>query len=272
MQHTVQINDRDRKQRSLLMSILFHVFLLLFLLLPCFNYFDPPKPIQGITILLGEETEEEIDDIKSTTDTKSNSSPEKVEEVKTKKAVVKPAPSATVKSKTTTENSPVVAKKKTEEKKKVEEAKPTAEEIAAAKAAEEAQKKKQAKDRFGSMFKKNNDTENSSSQGNPSGMPDASSLEGLSEAYGKAGEGLEDRGIVYQPQITDNTQKTGRVVVRICVDADGNVMSARFTQKGSTTTDSHLIRLAEKSAKQYKFGKSPLDEQCGNIVIDFKLK
>ena len=99
------------------------------------------------------------------------------------------------------------------------------------------------------MFKKNNDTENSSSKGNPSGMPDASALEGLSEAYGKAGEGLEDRGIVYQPQIRDNTQKTGRVVVRICVDNEGNVISARFTQKGSTTTDSHLISLAEKERK-----------------------
>ncbi|NNE27025.1 MAG: hypothetical protein HKN09_09300 [Saprospiraceae bacterium] len=272
MQHTVQINDKDKKQRSLLLSILFHVLLLLFLLLPCFSYFDPPKPIQGITILLGEETEEEIDEIKSTTDAKSNSSPEKVEEEKPKKVVNKPAPSANVKSKTTTDSAPVVVEKKKEETKKIEESKPTAEEIAAAKAAEEAQKKKEAKERFGSLFNKNNDSENSSSKGNPSGMPDASSLEGLSEAYGKAGEGLEDRGIVYQPQITDNTQKTGRVVVRICVDNEGQVISARYTQKGSTTTDSHLIKLAERSARQYKFGKSPLDEQCGNIVIDFKLK
>ena len=84
MQHTVQINNRDKKQRSLLLSILFHVLLLLFLFIPAFNYFDPPRPVQGITILLGEEFEEEINEIKSTTNTKSSSSPEVVEEVNSK--------------------------------------------------------------------------------------------------------------------------------------------------------------------------------------------
>lgn len=150
-----------------------------------------------------------------------------------------------------------------------------AEEAAARKKAEaakqKAQKKADAKSKFSSLFGKG-DKEANASKGQTNGHPDAKALEGLSTGKGKRGTGLGDRGVVYSPTITDNTQKTGRVVVDICIDKSGKVISAKYTQKGSTTTDAHLIDLAERNAKKYKFLKSNIEEQCGDIIIDFKLK
>jgi len=148
------------------------------------------------------------------------------------------------------------------------------EEAAARKKAEEAKRKAQqkadAKSKFSSLFNKSG--KDSASKGQATGHPDAKALEGLSSGKGTAGKGFGDRGIVYSPTITDDSQRTGRVVVDICVNKKGEVISAKFTQKGSTTTDAYLIDLAEKSAKKYKFMKSEVEEQCGEITIDFKLK
>ncbi|MBT8230053.1 MAG: hypothetical protein KJO50_07315 [Bacteroidia bacterium] len=251
------------------------------LLLPTMHYFDPPREFQGVTVMMGlpdenqsTSTQSAVEKNESTSESE-NEKKEKVQPVKVKTTQASNA-GRKVDSEITDEKSEVVESKsstdKTSEVKKEEIRKgPTAEEIARQKAEQEAQKKEAAKSKFGSLFNKNSDT-NSTSQGDPLGKPDATALEGLTDAYGKTGEGLDDRGIEYQPKITDNTQKTGRVVVRICVDRSGKVVSSKFTQKGSTTTDAHLIDLAERSASKYRFSKSEIDEQCGNIIIDFKLR
>ena len=75
-----------------------------------------------------------------------------------------------------------------------------------------------------------------------------------------------------KPNIVDNTQKEGRVVVKICVDNSGKVISANYTQVGSTTTDAHLIDLAEKGVLEYLFSESPAERQCGRVFIDFRLR
>jgi len=161
------------------------------------------------------------------------------------------------------------AKSEAEAKAKAEAAEAARKKAEAAK--RKAQKKADAKSKFSSMFGKTG-SDKSASKGQTNGHPDAKALEGLSTGKGKAGEGLGDRGVVFSPTITDNTQKTGRVVVDICIDKSGKVISANYTQKGSTTTDAYLIDLAETNAKKYKFLKSDIEEQCGDIIIDFKLK
>lgn len=272
MEELVYLNQRDNKRKGVLLSILFHLLLLLLLLIPCMQYFDPPKNLQGVTVMLGIEEASEVE-TKSSQEISKSTSAEPKEESKSKTPISNSK--TDVQSKVSTEkaevkSSPTHPIKEGPSKEELERMK--AERKAREEAERKAKEKEDAKSKFGSLFNKNNEDENSTGQGDPLGKPDASALEGLTEAYGKTGQGLDDRGMVFQPVIKDDSQKTGRVVVRICVSSNGDVISARYTQKGSTTTDSHLIELAERNARKYKFSKSEIDEQCGNIIIDFKLK
>ncbi len=167
------------------------------------------------------------------------------------------------------------AKAKAEaEAKAIADAKAKAEAEAKAKADEEA-KYNNAKSKFSDLFSSggsegNNDS--SESKGDPNGDPDATALEGLGKGSGRVGGGLGGRGILNEPKITDTSQKQGKVVIKVCVDAAGKVISTKFTQKGSTTTDDYLVNLAKKSAAKYTFTASSIAEQCGTITVDFKLQ
>jgi outer membrane biosynthesis protein TonB len=274
MDHLIELEKKDNRNKSILLSFLFHVLLLLLLLLPCLHYFDPPLDNQSIIIALGIPEEEDEQAAASTTDEKGTPEPQ-VEQQKAEptKPVVKESEARQTKIVSKTEESSSVeaaAKKSNADIKREQEEARIAEEYR--KAEEEAQKKQDAKSKFGSLFNKNSDTDNTDGKGDPISQPDATALEGMSEGFGKTGKGLQSRKIVFQPKIEDNTQKTGKVVVDICVNKSGKVVSANFTQKGSTTTDTYLIRLAESNARKYEFTESDIDEQCGEIIIDFKLK
>src|SRR5690606_8890900 len=110
------------------------------------------------------------------------------------------------------------------------------------------------------------------SQGDPNGDPNSNILEGISNGSGRVGGGLGNRGVLHEPRIEDRSQKTGRVVISVCVDKSGKVIRAEYTQKGSTTTDSELREIARKAALQFKFTTSEIVEQCGTITVDFKVK
>ncbi len=149
---------------------------------------------------------------------------------------------------------------------------------AEAKRVQEEQRKKQAayektKNELGSLFGGDGDSNDSEGKkGDPDGDNNSKILEGLSGGLGEVGGGLSGRGIIYEPTIKENSQKTGKVVVKVCVDKSGSVISSKFTQRGSTTTDSQLVSVAEKAAAKYKFTPGDMAEQCGTITIDFKLK
>lgn len=85
-------------------------------------------------------------------------------------------------------------------------------------------------------------------------------------------ENISNRKVIFVPEIKDNSQKEGRVVINICVDASGKVVSAKYTQRGSTTTDSYLIKLAVKNAKLYRFSANTAPRQCGKVNIDFEVR
>lgn len=86
------------------------------------------------------------------------------------------------------------------------------------------------------------------------------------------GGGLGGRAVVKRGSVVDNSQKRGKVVIEVCVDKSGNITSASYTQKGSTTTDSELKSKALQAAKGYRFASSTADQQCGTITFDFQLK
>ncbi|MCS6991603.1 MAG: TonB family protein [Chitinophagales bacterium] len=119
-------------------------------------------------------------------------------------------------------------------------------------------------------------------QGRPHGSPlgtDYTGQAGLGGigAGGSGGGpqlGMSGRRIIYYPPIEDESQKTGRVVVNIKVDRAGNVIYAKATQRGSTTTDAYLFRLAEEAAMKTRINPDPdaAEEQFGTITYTFRLK
>lgn len=101
-----------------------------------------------------------------------------------------------------------------------------------------------------------------SPNGTPGGSPNGS---GNSAGYNLAGR-------TWKPyMIKDDSQKTGKVVVMIKVDRSGNVIYAKYQQKGSTTTDPYLIQLAEEGAMKTKFSanSTAVEEQVGTITYKF---
>jgi hypothetical protein len=85
-------------------------------------------------------------------------------------------------------------------------------------------------------------------------------------------QGLSGRRILERAPIRDSTAKTGTVVVNLCVNRKGKVVSAEYAPKGSTTADEHLVRLALENARQYRFEKSREKKQCGNMTFNFQHK
>ncbi|MDB5228535.1 MAG: hypothetical protein JWN78_2728 [Bacteroidota bacterium] len=85
---------------------------------------------------------------------------------------------------------------------------------------------------------------------------------------------LKGRTWRQRPTVFDNSQKTGNVVVAIKVDKNGNVIYAKYQQKGSTTTDIQLIQLAEQSAMRAKFtaDANADEEQFGTITFKFRVQ
>jgi protein TonB len=128
-------------------------------------------------------------------------------------------------------------------------------------------------------------------QGNPLGDP-------FSKEYGTPGSGngsgtgfgsgngsgngngpgvsydLSGRTMVRKPQISDDSQEQGRVVIEVTVDKNGKVLAATGPYRGSTTTSGVLVRKAKEAALKMQFNPSPngIEEQRGTVTINFILR
>ncbi len=244
------------------------------------------------------EVEEEVDEVEPEVSEPEPAEPEVVAPVEEKPEEVSPKKDVIEDERS---KARALKKKKEQEKKREEEKKKRAEELdakkkrdaekkakaeadakkkaAAAKKAAEAKAKQDAADKlkgeigglFGQSGGGKGNTGTSGNQGDPNGDPNASNLDGISTGSGMVGGGLSNRG-GSGPGITDKSQATGRVVVKVCVDGNGKVLSSKFTQNGSTTSNSQLRRLAEANARKWNFKRGELDKQCGTITYDFKVK
>ncbi len=132
-----------------------------------------------------------------------------------------------------------------------------------------------------------NNSNNASNQGDKN-----NSNEDLGKVMGKVdittntgtdSPGMGDSGVGYDlsgrrllgiPPIQDNSQETGKVVIRIKVDRTGQVIDAQFQSAGSTTTSSNLKNKALAAAKKAKFNESlgGLEIQTGTISFTFKVR
>ncbi|MBK8830325.1 MAG: hypothetical protein IPN60_05615 [Saprospiraceae bacterium] len=263
--------EQTSQGKGWIVSLITHILVIIALFLPMIVNKTPPPEEEGLLVNLGLLDEGQGEETPKGTDNEVAPQPEERQEKKQVEQFTPatPAKQVTQKSITSTEESTVVAKEAAARK--------AAQADAQRKAAEEASRqeaynktKKSYGDLLGGSGKGN--TGKPGSQGDPNGDPNSNILEGISKGSGRVGGGLGNRGVLHEPLINDRSQKTGRVVISVCVDKTGKVIKADYTQKGSTTTDSELKDIARKAALQFKFTLSEIEEQCGTITVDFKIK
>jgi hypothetical protein len=89
---------------------------------------------------------------------------------------------------------------------------------------------------------------------------------------------LTGRNIRILPQLNEQYQEEGRIVLDITVDYKGNVLMAEGPARGSTTTSSALLKKAKETAFKTKFSEdelrtdSELTFQKGTLSIIFKIE
>jgi hypothetical protein len=109
-------------------------------------------------------------------------------------------------------------------------------------------------------------------QGAPGGDPNSTNYKGGGHGNGIAiAGGLQGRKIRSTPSFTDEFNENAKVAVDIRVDAAGNVISAEYQARGSTTADANLKAIAIQKAHQVKFN-SGSDESAGTLIFNFKLR
>lgn len=129
---------------------------------------------------------------------------------------------------------------------------------------------------------------NSTSEGNGTGTGNKGVLDGgesdiysgRSTGLGTAGDGnsmigkgLLGRKLTGIPDINDNSNKTGKIIIKVKVDNNGNVISADYTAEGSTLSDNELVEKCEAAARKARFSSSAeRDVDYGTLVFKFSIK
>jgi outer membrane biosynthesis protein TonB len=290
LKHEVDVNpsfdfentrkNRDARLKSILFTITFHAALLLlflyFVLKPPF----PPLSESGVFLNLG------LVEVGS-----GNIQPQSTADQLQAPSPVASAPTSKQKNENiltqeTKEDVPVVAKKEDKKKNNSEVKNETKNTTQQKNAPAETSPKPKAKALYPGTQPNNSTSEGTGNvkgdQGKPTGDVNGTSYSG-NPGMGNSGPGgsgngpflgMSGRKIIFFPIIIDNSQKTGRVVVNIKVDKQGNVVWAKATQKGSTTTDSYLFQISEDAALKTKVNAdaSAAEEQFGTITYSFRVK
>jgi outer membrane biosynthesis protein TonB len=285
--------ERNNKRTSAIITAIVTALLLLLLFLPLLSFaVDDPDDISGIMINLGTPDSESFGDEIGAAPTESEEESDDSSDVaeESSEDVEEPEPIAdaatNVPKDVATDDKESIAAAKKEKEEKAADAKKKAAADAKKKAATEAKKKaadeKKRKEKELADKKKElsdllggGDGDDSDSNGDKDGEPDKANLDGISTGIGDIGGGLSGRDVRSRATITDKSQATGKVVVKVCVDAAGKVISATKTQAGTTATNQNLIKKAVEGAKKYTFSKASAtdqDKQCGTITFNFKVK
>ena len=89
---------------------------------------------------------------------------------------------------------------------------------------------------------------------------------------------LTGRNVRILPQLTEQYQEEGKIILDITVDYKGNVVLAEGPARGSTTTSTNLLKKAKEAAFKTKFSavEAPTDSevnfQKGTLSIIFKIE
>jgi hypothetical protein len=97
------------------------------------------------------------------------------------------------------------------------------------------------------------------------------SSSGSSGSGPNIGSGLAGRTLKVRPTFQGVTAN-GKVMVKICINEDGNVTSAICDSTNSTIIDADTIKKCIENARKYKFSSSEQPTQCGTLTFNFKDK
>ncbi|MCH3923769.1 MAG: hypothetical protein LKE30_02465 [Bacteroidales bacterium] len=243
---------QKNKLISVVVTIIVHVLIVIFLLCVGLYYRVPPPPEMGVELDAGSiegggsGIEESSEEPMASTNNESMSEDENT--------VTQNSENVALKAKPTT---------KTTNKVKPKDNQPT-----------------QPKVDNNAMFHKGS-VKGGGGNGNGSGVGNGKgngSGNGVGNGTGNGGSGngvgfsLNGRNAKSLPQPRTNKQETGKIVVEIHVDQEGNVVRATGGVRGTTIMDNNLWRLCEQAAKRAKFSPktSAPEEQRGTITYKFR--
>ena len=250
-QQELEINN---KRKATIFTVIVHALLLL-LLLFMVNNIETPEPQQneGIAIAFGaidaggdfeESVEEPVEEVNET------EAVEEVQETQPTPTRAEPTPKP-VQSSTNSDEIAINRKKEADaEGKRLEE----------------------IKKRNSTKFKK--PSVDGTTPTNP-GDPNSTIVDG-GTGQGQTGSGVDMTGRTptNRPAAPKNPGVKGNLIIKICIDSKGNVISAESTQKGSSINDADIIKIAVSNAKKWKFNtdKNAPDKQCGSITYNFSIR
>jgi TonB family protein len=113
-------------------------------------------------------------------------------------------------------------------------------------------------------------------QGRPGGNPDSKNYTG--GGRGNSGiaikSGLSGRYVAKAYSYTDDFNENATVAVDLKVDQAGNVISATYQPRGSTTSESFFKQKAVEIVRKSKFNANPggPEEQTGTVLVRFKVR
>lgn len=269
--------EKDDRRKGIVVTVVVHVGMLVCIFLCGIRYLDPP-PLGGMIVAFGMSED-------------GAGSPAYNERIA---AVSTPAPSAVPEVEvpqeallTQAEESPVEVPEKKPEKKpekpKPEKRPEKTERPVETPKAEETPRPPQPSQATTQALANILDPGQDASKGNGQGAgykgsPDGSlSSDQYGAGGGMGGDGnyrLAGRTAKKKPRPDYVGSDQGRVVVRVQVDREGHVVSAKYTIQGTSVTDPQLIRNAEEAARKTEWSAKSTAEplQEGTIIYDFSIR
>ena len=108
-------------------------------------------------------------------------------------------------------------------------------------------------------------------QGAPGGDPNSNNYTGGGHGNGVSiSRGLEGRRVLRAPSFTGDFNENAKVAIDVHVDENGNVTSAEYNLRGSTTSASNYVSEAKEKAHLVKFN-SGSGESVGTIIFNFRV-
>ena len=286
--------DTRHKKKSFTLTTLLLSALLLLLFYIGLTYLDPPIE-NGIavnfgTMDFGSGEVQPKEKIRSEPQEVVSEPVQKVQEVQPQEETVEEAP---VEKVLTSDNEESIKIKQQQEAKRkadeaAEKAKAEAERIAKEKrdAEEKKRQEQEAKKKnidalIGGVAKSDGtatgsegDDNKAGDKGQPDGDPYATSYYGApGSGSGTGGYGLNGRSLASQGKVQQDCNEEGRVVVRIVVGRNGQVIQATPGVKGTTNNAPCLLEPAKRTAMLHKWNadSNAPSEQIGFVVVNFKL-
>ncbi len=110
-------------------------------------------------------------------------------------------------------------------------------------------------------------------QGKTTGTTLTNNYDGTGSGNGGNLTGMPQRNFISKPTVDDANRRSGKVVVDIRVDKNGNVIYARAGARGTTISDSGLLQKCEQAVLNSKLNQldSAPDTQIGTVVFVFRV-